>query len=410
MTPSPARVFRLWARGPPASRDEPSATALTSYVSQIAAQRVLILSAAIGEGHDLPARVLAAELASEAPGTETSIVDSLAVAGWPLDRVAQAGSSFDSELGNRIFDLGYWLIACFPPTRRLTGAFVYALAGRRLLRRIAEERPDIVVSTYPGATDVLGRLRRRGRLHVPVVSAITDLAALRYWSHPGVDLHLVTHPESVDEVRSIAHEAEVVPVRGLNSADFLVPRDRLAARRALGLPEDPRIVVVSGGGWAVGDLVGAVEAGLEPENTIVIVLCGRNEAVRQRLEHAYAGNARVQVEGFTDRMGDLLAAADALVHSTAGLTVLEALVRGCPTISYGWGRGHIRANNLAFVHFGLADVARDRAQLGRALGQALERRRPPDLSFAELPSAASLVLDRIARTDRRRSQQVADRA
>ena len=39
---------------------------------------------------------------------------------------------------------------------------------------------------------------------MPVVSAITDLAALRYWAHPGVDLHLITHPESDAEVRAIA--------------------------------------------------------------------------------------------------------------------------------------------------------------------------------------------------------------
>jgi processive 1,2-diacylglycerol beta-glucosyltransferase len=357
--------------------------------------------------------VLADELAAEAPGVETSIVDSLAVAGWPLNRVAETGSSFHSDWGNRIFDLGYWLIARFPPARWLTGAIIYALASRRVLRRIAAERPDIIVSTYPGVTEQLGRLRRRGRLHVPVVSAITDLAALWYWAHPGVDLHLVTHPESVEEVRRIAGDAKVVPVRGLNSSDFLVPVDRLVARHNLGLPEEPKIVVVSGGGWAVGDLEGAVEAGLEQDGTFVVVLCGRNEAVREHLEGLYAPEPRVQVIGFTERMGDLLAAADAMVHSTAGLTVLEAIVRGCPAISYGWGRGHIRLNNRAFVRFGLATVAHDRAQLGRALRKALASRRPPDLSFAELPSAASLVLEHIAGDSgrvRRSGQQVADQA
>ena len=58
-------------------------------------------------------------------------------------------------------------------------------------------------------------------------------------------------------------------------------------------------------------------------------------------------------------MGDWLAAADALIHSTVGLTVLEAIIRGCPVISYGWGRGHIRANNHAYRRFGLAEVATD---------------------------------------------------
>jgi len=88
-------------------------------------------------------------------------------------------------------------------------------------------------------------------------------------------------------------------------------------------------------------------------------------------------------------------AADALVHSTAGLTVLEAMIRGCPVISIMAGAwAHIRANNEAYRRFGLAEVAVTREELARAL-----RRRagePPgfrDHSFAELPSAASLVLD-----------------
>ena len=59
-------------------------------------------------------------------------------------------------------------------------------------------------------------------------------------------------------------------------------------------------------------------------------------------------------------MADWLAAADVLVHSTAGLTVIEAIMRGCAVISYGWGRGHIRANNRAYLSFGLADVATTR--------------------------------------------------
>jgi UDP-N-acetylglucosamine:LPS N-acetylglucosamine transferase len=277
----------------------------------------------------------------------------------------------------------------------LSSKLVYLIGARRMLRAIAAARPDIIVSTYPGVTELLGQLRRRGRLHIPVVSAITDLAALRYWAHPGVDLHLLTHPESAEEVRRIAPASDIVAVRGLNSPDFLVPRDRDQARRDLEVPDGDRLVVVSGGGWAVGDLEGAVAAALDVPDTLVVALCGRNEDVRARLAADFAGQPRVRVEGFTDRMGDLLAAADALIHSTAGLTVLEAHVRGCPTVSYGWGRAHIRVNNQAFTRFGLAEVATTRPQLAQALRRALARRREPDLSFAQLPSAASLVLDRL---------------
>ena len=116
-------------------------------------------------------------------------------------------------------------------------------------------------------------------------------------------------------------------------------------------------MLVSGGGWGIGDIEGAIRAALEVEDTTVVCLCGHNERARERLERRFAADPRVRVLGFTDQMSDLLAAADALVHSTAGLTVLEAQIRGCPVVSYGFAVGHIRANNRAYERFGLARVA-----------------------------------------------------
>ncbi|MDX6664707.1 MAG: processive 1,2-diacylglycerol beta-glucosyltransferase, partial [Solirubrobacteraceae bacterium] len=209
---------------------------------------------------------------------------------------------------------------------------------------------------------------------------------------------LITHPESAAEVRAVAGAGTVVEtVRGLNDPAWAQPMDAADARAALGLPTGPRLIVVSGGGWGVGDLEGAVEESLARENTIVVVLCGTNDALRERLATRFAAvGERVQAWGFTDRMPELFAAADALIHSTAGLTMLEALMRGLPAISYGWGIGHIRLNNEAYARFGLAAVATDRRELGTALDAALAQPRKPDLSFARLPTAAEVVLRRHA--------------
>ena len=108
-------------------------------------------------------------------------------------------------------------------------------------------------------------------------------------------------------------------------------------------------------------MTGAVDAALEADETTVLCLTGHNRRARERVERRFGADPRVRVLGFTDQMSDLLAAADALVHSTAGLTVLEAQIRGCPVISYGFAVGHIRANNRAYERFGLAqrgDLAR----------------------------------------------------
>ena len=92
-------------------------------------------------------------------------------------------------------------------------------------------------------------------------------------------------------------------------------------------------------------------------------------------------------------MSDWMAAADAMVHATAGLTVLEAHIRGCPVVSYGFSAGHLRANNAAFERFGLAEVARSEHELESVLRHVTRERRSPDSSFASLPSIASRALD-----------------
>jgi len=355
--------------------------------------RVLIVTASIGEGHDLPARVLARALA--AAGAEAEIADGLAAMGPVLAAAAGGGAQRMSYRLAPLLDLEYLVFARTPPVRAAGRALLSRLGAEGMLRLVAGHGPDVVVSTYPATTEVLGWLRERRRLAVPVVSAITDLAALHYWSHPGVDLHLITHPESAHEVRSIAGpRARIVAVRGLYEPAMLAPIDPAAARTALGLPAAGSVVCVSGGGWGVGDLDGGVAAALGAGADRVVALCGRNDAVRARLERRWSGEPRVRAEGFTERMSEHLAAADVLVHSSAGLTVLEGLARGCRVISYGWNVAHVRLNNRAYERHGLAAVARSRRELDAALARALAEPARPDPTFAALPEAADVVLER----------------
>jgi hypothetical protein len=161
------------------------------------------------------------------------------------------------------------------------------------------------------------------------------------------------------------------------------------------------VIAVSGGGWGVGDLIGATRAALAVPDATVLCLCGRNDKLRARVAKRFGAEPRLKLMGFTDRMGDVLAAADVLVHSSAGLTVLEAIIRGCPVISYGFGYGHVRASNAALERFGLAQVVKSESDLGQAIERALQHRPEPDGSFARRPSTASLIL-----SDERRARQL----
>jgi hypothetical protein len=69
------------------------------------------------------------------------------------------------------------------------------------------------------------------------------------------------------------------------------------------------------------------------------------------------------VFGFTDKMPEILAAADVLVHSTGGVTCLEAMAAGTPVVSYGLPVGHARLNTRAMAALDLVRLANDTDEL-----------------------------------------------
>jgi len=358
--------------------------------------RVLIVTADIGAGHDLPAALLADALREQ--GAEVTIQDGVQAMGRFATATVRSGAEFVLRRMPWLFEAQYWLAQTFPPTRALTQATGVRVGRRGLLEMVRRARPDAIVSTYPGTTEVLGRLRAMGELPVPCASAITDLAALRYWANPGIDLHLIIHEESREEVAGIIGRPDgIVHARGMVRPRFEHPPARAQARAALGLDPATPVVLVSGGGWGVGDVRSAVRAVLGRTAASAVCLCGSNDGLRARLERDHHGDPRVRTLGFTEEMCEWMAAADVLVHSTAGLTVLEAQLCGTHAVSFGWGVGHIRLNNAAYRRFGLAHVARDREELAGLLPGLLARPRERDLDYSALPPAAGAVLGLVTR-------------
>jgi processive 1,2-diacylglycerol beta-glucosyltransferase len=327
-------------------------------------RRVLILSADVGEGHAAAARALAAQLKAAPQPTEVTVIDGLAAMGHVLKPVVEDGYRVQLRFIPWSYTIIYGLLNHVPPVRALATRLLCLFGSRPLARTIAEHDPDVVVSTYPAVTVVLARLRRTGEVMCPTVATITDLTGLFFWAQPGIDMHMVMYGESLSPVERIAGRDSARLVQPLISEDFLQVRCPLQARRALGLPEEGRMVVVSGGGWGVGDVEGAVrEFTRVPEASSIVVLAGRNEPLAQKLRRSFAREPRVHVYEFTDKMPELLAAADVLVHSTGGVTCLEAMAAGTPVVSYGLPVGHARVNTRAMAALDLVRLANDTTEL-----------------------------------------------
>jgi processive 1,2-diacylglycerol beta-glucosyltransferase len=361
-------------------------------------RKVLILAAGVGRGHQSAAEGLRDELLRMAPDIRVTIQNGLGTSRGLLRVFLERFTRWQLTHFPVTYSFSYLIAVRWKPGRRVALRVLYGVARSSLRSLIDAERPDVVISTYPGITAPLGVMRQRGQLQIPVCALVTDLSSLHFWAHPGADLHLASYPESLREIAAITGGAPARAARPPLGLAHWTRRERSTSRRALGLDPEIPLVVVSGGGWGIGDLCGAIEGSLRIELPQVVVICGENEPANRRLSSHYASHPRVRVLGYTHAMAELLGAADVLVHSTGGMTCLEAAAQGCPVIAYGFAHGHVRHNMKAMVRHGLITHAKNPDELTRELLHALDRTQAPARYLHDRASASTAVLDLIGQS------------
>src|SRR5207245_5011976 len=119
------------------------------------AQRVLILSADVGEGHAAAARALAEQIEASSRPAEVTVIDGLRAMGPVLRPVVEDGYRVQLRLIPWSYTVVYWLLEHVAPVRWLTRRLLCLFGSRPLARRIAAHEPDVIVSPYPAVTVVL---------------------------------------------------------------------------------------------------------------------------------------------------------------------------------------------------------------------------------------------------------------
>ncbi|MCY7303446.1 MAG: glycosyltransferase [Thermoleophilia bacterium] len=350
--------------------------------------RVLVFTAPVGDGHVAAAQTLADDIRRRNTAADVEVVNALEAFNLPLRWLLLDAYRWQLTSAPWLFGIVFAGLRRSKVLRSMSRLLVSSLGSRSIRRAVRDHDPDVIVSTFPATTTILGCLKLRGQVNVPVCATITDFAGVEMWADRGVDLHLVMHESLVETIDRIAGAGSTRVVNPLVAAEFRAPAAIAESRRSLGFSSSGRLVVVSGGGWGVGDLDGAVRVALELPDMSVVCLAGRDEKHHARLLRAFDLEPRVTVLGFTHQMSKLLGAADGLIHSTGGVTCLEALARGCPIIAYGAPRGHAPALARKMADLGLLVHARSAAELRVALTSG----RTGDCVVLDHPDAADLVL------------------
>ncbi len=325
-------------------------------------RRILIISASMGAGHDGAANELRKRL--EAQGHTVKVVDFLHCCPFGIGWFIKWSYLVQLRVAPWSYELTYRLWYKMPSTWIFIVRLDTFIAGRRIRREIKDADADVVVSTYPLSSLVLGNMRKKRWLKVPVMTYLTDFAVHPLWVHPHVDVHLATSEFAAATARERGGEDARAPGPLVADRFQRVPAaGRVASRAALGLTDGQRAVLVVAGSWGVGDITGTYDAICAAGDFHPVVVCARDEDLKIKLER----HGRGTILGWTDDMPGLMAACDVMVENAGGLTANEAFAVGLPVVTYLPIAGHGRDNAEGMSEIGVTRYAQNPDELRAAL-------------------------------------------
>src|SRR5579883_1459734 len=314
------------------------------------AKRALLLISDTGGGHRSAANAIAAALEeTKSPDAyEVRIEDVAAHCAFPL-----------TQLG-----LGYSMALRYAPP--VYGALYHATNGRRRYRALVkfceplyrerlrdlfiEYRPDVIVSIHPLLNHAALRARDDAHMqHIPIVTVITDLGKVHEsWLVPEADAIVVP----AREVYTRALSRGVKPARLRLLGHPIHPKfddvtgSKAELRTQLGLSPDLPVVMLMAGGEGGGKLLSTALALARARLPIeLVVVCGRNEPLAQKLgEAASKLPTPMHVLGFTDKIPEYFRAVDLLVTKAGPGTLAEANAAQLPVVVYDYVPGQERGN------------------------------------------------------------------
>lgn len=253
----------------------------------------------------------------------------------PLDLFRKVTGVRLQDIYNHALARGWTLGAA--PALRLMQTLIRAYhrpAVQLLAGYWRQARPDLVVSLVPNFNRALFESLKSALPHVPYVTVLTDFADYppHFWMERQPQYLICGTEKALEQARQLGYpEDHVFGVSGmiLRPHFYDPPKgDRAAERRRLGLdPERPTGLVLFGGQGSEAMLGIAQRLAA----TQLILICGRNQALAERLRALPAAAPRF-IEGFTAEIPYYMRLADFFIGKPGPGSISEAVAMGLPVI------------------------------------------------------------------------------
>ena len=174
------------------------------------------------------------------------------------------------------------------------------------------------------------------RLDVPVLTFQTStLDATALWADPQAERFMLGSPVAKNVLARLGVSRDKMDVVGYPvKQSFIHAPDKRCARERLGLKDLFTCLISLGGEGVGGQPVALIRALRNLDFPVqIVVIAGRNEALKLELDALAATDPLLCPQGFVDNMADFVAASDLVIGKTGPAAVFESLAVGRPVLA-----------------------------------------------------------------------------
>lgn len=296
----------------------------------------LIMSCATGGGHHAAARAIREELLRR--GHHVEFLDPYTLSGKGMDRKVGDCYVKCAQKAPDMFGMIYRLGNLY---RRLPGKSPVYWANRKtagyMEEYLRQHSFDVILMTHIFPGEILTYLKRKGAVLPKTIYVATDYTCIPFTEEIECDGYVVPSGALKKEFcrRGIPAERAYplgIPVR----RSFREAQTREETAERLGLDPEKRYILIAGGSIGAGKLIGAIRVLhrylKRQRNTELIVICGSNRKLYDKLERKYRKEDHILLLKKADCMADYLKVCDFYISKPGGISSTEAAVSNTPLI------------------------------------------------------------------------------
>lgn len=296
-------------------------------------KKIMILTASTGGGHNKASKAIQEEL--KKLNIDSEIVDcfkDVGTVGKALDIMVSGGYEKSAQYVPRVYGKAYEVSDKKIVRKTFDHNIITKYMEINILKKIKSDNITHIIGTHPFPMIAVSNLKNKCKINLPIYSVITDYTIHLAHIADEIDNYIVAHEDTKTMLENDGVQSEHIYPLGIPISMKDYTDEDIQIFKKENEIDNKFTVLVVGGSFGAGDIKSVYKELLKVPDINIIIICGRNETLKEKLSNKARDSKNVKIVGFTKEIEKYYQASDIIITKPGGLTVTECMQKKLPMI------------------------------------------------------------------------------